>query len=143
MTSKTFLLTTIVFSSLLVGASAFADETESSMAPAASDPENNLPGSPAVDTAGATRAYRNPDNGEIEFETTAPVPVRGLSARERNMLNRSDDGLQARALPNGAVAVNLQGRFQSMATIQVYGDTDALQLSCSINDHAIAPELTE
>jgi hypothetical protein len=141
MTSKTFLLTTIVFSSLLVGASAFADETESSMAPAASDPEDNLPGSPAVDTAGATRAYRNPDNGEIEFETTAPA--RGLSARERNMLNRSDDGLQARALPNGAVAVNLQGRFQSMATIQVHGDTDALQLSCSVNDHAIAPELAE
>ncbi len=41
------------------------------------------------------------------------------------MLNRSDQGLKHRTLPGGAVAVDLQGRYQNMAVATVGADGKA------------------
>ena len=64
--------------------------------------------------ANGLRVYRDPISGRL-----GPPPVGisppGLSIVEQRRLNRSDRGLRARSLPNGAVAIDLQGRFMSMA----------------------------
>jgi hypothetical protein len=62
------------------------------------------------------------------------IPISALSARERNMLSRSDDNLRARVLPNRAVALNLQGRFQNMAIVSTEQNTGQLITSCSIDE---------
>jgi hypothetical protein len=64
------------------------------------------------------RVYRDPKTGELGAPPAGIQPP-GLSAAEQQMLNRSDRGLQARTLPNGAVVVDLQGRFRSMAVATV------------------------
>jgi len=108
-------------------------------APEQSDPPNQAqvskaPALPGVAADRATRVFRNPETGVIEFAPAASNEAPGLSVAEQNMLSRSDEGLQARVLPNGAVAVNLQGRFQSMATAYVDQGSDQAQVSCSIDD---------
>lgn len=55
----------------------------------------------------------------------------GLSVAEQRMLNRSDLGLQSRVLPGGGVAVDLQGRYQSMAVATVDADGQAA-VNCAI-----------
>jgi len=64
--------------------------------------------------ANGLRVYRDPISGRL-----GPPPARaqppGLSVVEQQRLNRSDRGLRARSLPNGAVAIDLQGHFMSMA----------------------------
>jgi len=62
------------------------------------------------------------------------IPDSALSARERNMLSRSDDNLRARVLPNRAVALNLQGRFQNMTIISTEQNTGRLVTRCSIDE---------
>jgi len=67
------------------------------------------------------RVYRDPQTGQL-----GPLPPGvhppGLSVVERQMLNRSDRGLQARTLPRGGIAVDLQGRYQNMAIATVGAD---------------------
>jgi len=92
------------------------------------------PDSPGDTAHRSTRVFRNPETGVIEFAPAASTPLTGLSVREQNMLSRSDQGLQARVLANGAVALDLQGRFQSMATAAADSDTGQLKMSCSIDD---------
>ena len=63
-----------------------------------------------------TRVQRDPVTGQIEITPASGKRVLTLSPREQNMLSRSDEGLNSTVLASGAVAVNLRGRFQSMAT---------------------------
>jgi hypothetical protein len=117
-----------------------AEEPGPSDPPPGAENASAAPGVPNERALRATRVFRNPDTGEIEFAPGASMPVPGLSVREQNMLNRSDEGLKARVLENGAVAVNLQGRFQSMATAATDHDTGELNTRCSIDGGAHADE---
>lgn len=64
--------------------------------------------------ASGLRVYRDPATGKIGPPPAGFQPP-GLSIAEQQMLNRTDHGLRERTLPNGAVVVDLQGRFRSMA----------------------------
>lgn len=87
-------------------------------APAPAD-ENHYPSStgetaePAIESSGL-RVYRDPLSDRLGPPPAGVTPP-GLSIAEQQKLNRSDRGLRARSLPNGAVAIDLQGRFRSMA----------------------------
>jgi len=59
------------------------------------------------------RAHRDPTTGKIGPPPAGFQPP-GLSIAEQQMLNRSDHGLRERTLLNGAVELDLQGRFRSM-----------------------------
>jgi len=58
------------------------------------------------------RVYRNPETGQLG---RAPGGTFTLSPEERRMLSRSTEGLTSRVLPNGAVALDLQGRFMNLS----------------------------
>jgi hypothetical protein len=63
--------------------------------------------------ASGMRVYRDPATGKIGPPPAGFQPP-GLSIAEEHMLNRTGHGLRERTLPNGAVAVDLQGRFRNM-----------------------------
>jgi hypothetical protein len=76
------------------------------------------------------RVYRDPETGQLGPPPPGVQPP-GLSVAEQRMLNRSDGGLQARTLPRGGVAVDLQGRYQNMAVANVGADGQA-EVSCEL-----------
>jgi hypothetical protein len=83
-----------------------------------------------------TRVSRDPATGQIEISPGPATRTWSLSPREQNMLNRSDEGLEPTVLANGAVTVNLKGRFQSMVTGRTPSGNSLLEMSCSIDDGA-------
>ena len=83
-----------------------------------------------------TRVSRDPVTGQIEISPGPVTRTWSLSPREQNMLSRSDEGLEPTVLANGAVTVNLNGRFQSMVTGRTRSDNRPLEMSCSIDDSA-------
>ena len=87
-----------------------------------------------------TRVSRDPVTGQIEIAPGSGMPVRSLSPREQNMLSRSDEGLQPTVLANGAVTVNLRGRFQSMATASAELGHSQLTMSCSVDDGTLSAD---
>jgi len=76
------------------------------------------------------RVYRDPQTGQLGAPPPGVQPP-GLSAAELRSLNRSDRGLQARTLPGGGVAVDLQGRYQSMAVATVGAEGQAA-VNCAV-----------
>lgn len=66
-------------------------------------------GNPAMQSM---RVYRDPETGQLG---RAPGPPLALSPGEQRMLSRSTQGLTSRVLPNGAVALDLQGRFMNLS----------------------------
>jgi hypothetical protein len=80
-------------------------------------PERTEDATAAVGSQGL-RVYRDPRTGQL-----GPPPpgmkFPALSAAELRMLNRSDTGLQARLLPGGGVAVDLQGRYRNMVVTTI------------------------
>lgn len=68
----------------------------------------------------AMRAYVNPETGALGVGVgpvgTAP---RALDAHTQNALRRDATGLVEIHHPNGAVSVNLQGRFQSVSVLKI------------------------
>jgi hypothetical protein len=79
------------------------------------------------------RVYRDPATGQLGPPPEGIKPL-GLSIAEQQMLSRSDRGLRARILPSGAVAVNLQGRFMSMA-VATRDSQGKPAVSCAITPH--------
>lgn len=67
------------------------------------------------------RVYRDPQTGRLGPPPAGVAPP-GLTAAERRMLSRSDQGLRPRTLPGGGVAVDLQGRYRNMAVATVSAD---------------------
>jgi hypothetical protein len=65
-----------------------------------------------VHVAGQTVAI---DRQTGKLRPPTPEEAKALAAGLKNMLNRSTEGLTAVRHPNGAVTVDLQGRFQSVA----------------------------
>jgi hypothetical protein len=84
----------------------------------------------APTAAQSMRVYRDPQTGRLGPPPPGVQPP-GLSIAEQRMLNRSDTGLQPRALPGGGVAVDLQGRFRSMAVATVGADGQAA-VNCAL-----------
>ena len=80
--------------------------------------------------AQSMRVYRDPQTGRLGPPPPGVQPP-GLSIAEQRMLNRSDAGLQQRALPGGGVTVDLQGRYQSMAVATVGADGQAA-VNCAV-----------
>lgn len=79
--------------------------------------------------ASGLRAYRDQTTGKIGPPPAGFQPP-GLSIAEQQMLNRTDHGLRERTLPNGAVVVDLQGRFRSM-TIATTDADDNPEVNCA------------
>ena len=95
-----------------------------------------------VDASGL-RVYRDPVSGRLGPPPAGFRPP-GLSIAEQQMLNRSDQGLRERTLPNGAVVVDLQGRFRSM-TIATTGTESKPAVNCthsSLEAHTILQHAT-
>jgi hypothetical protein len=134
MNIKICLMPAAVILPLLVVTPAPAEEQVPLDPPAATEAASDVPGSQGVGVSRPIRAFRNPGTGQIEFSPAESIPLPELSAREQNMLSRSDEGLQSRVLANRAVAVNLQGRFQSMVTAAADQDTGQSIMSCLIAD---------
>lgn len=66
-------------------------------------------GNPAMQSL---RVYIDPETGQLG---RAPAGVLALSREEHRMLSRSTEGLTSRVLPNGTVALDLQGRFMNLS----------------------------
>jgi hypothetical protein len=64
------------------------------------------------------QVYRDPQTGR--FGPPPPgVAQMGQTDIERGMVSRSDQGLRPITLPDGAVAVDLQGRYRNMAVARI------------------------
>jgi len=70
------------------------------------------------------RVYRDPQTGRLGPPPHGVEPP-VLTAAERRMLSRSDQGLRPRTLPGGGVAVDLRGRYRNMAVATVGADGQA------------------
>ena len=66
-------------------------------------------GNPAMQSM---RVYRDPETGQLG---RAPARPLALSPEEQRMVSRSTQGLTSRFLPNGAIALDLQGRFMNLS----------------------------
>ncbi|MGI9329140.1 MAG: hypothetical protein ACR2QB_00345 [Gammaproteobacteria bacterium] len=80
-----------------------------------------------------TRIFIDPETGRPAHRDDHGKTIE-LSARERAMLNRSSTGLTQRTLANGAVGINLQGRFRNMLAVQLDPVTGALHSVCTVDD---------
>lgn len=72
------------------------------------------------------RVYRDPETGQLG---RAPGGSFTLSPEERRMLSRSTEGLTSRVLPNGAVALDLQGRFMNLSVARRNAD-GTISMTC-------------
>lgn len=128
-------ITLAVFMGLYTGPGRASEEGEKPVASAtpAAMPET-APQTPAASQG--MRVYRDPQTGQLGAPPPGVQPP-GLSVAEQHSLNRSDRGLHARTLPGGGVAVDLQGRYQSMAVATVGADGQAA-VNC-----AVTPEQAE
>ena len=78
----------------------------------------------------ALRATINPETGMVEISHKAPKST--LDAQTLEALRRDTDGLTPVHHPNGAVSVNLEGRFQSVSVARI--GKDGKRIVCS--EHA-------
>ncbi len=85
------------------------------------------------------RVYRDPQTGRLGPRPPGAAQ-RGLTTAEQHMLNRSDKGLRPRTLPGGGVAVDLQGRYRSMAVATVGADGKAA-VNCTLTPAQAAAAL--
>jgi hypothetical protein len=116
-----------------------AEKPQSAISPDQLNQNSEQANSPGTNLV-HTQVSRDPVTGIIAITPGSGTRKWALSPREKNMLSRSDEGLQATILANGAVTVNLRGRFQSMATATSEPGDDPLQMSCSIVDVLSLPE---
>lgn len=119
---------------LLIFTPAISDEQEPENSQASMNSSSALPNTSANEIIRTTEASRNPASNRTELQPSKPVALSELTGREKNMLSRSDEGLRAQVLPNGAVVLNLRGRFQNMATAATDQNTGQLIKVCSIGD---------
>jgi hypothetical protein len=91
-------------------------------------------------TQSAARVYIDPKTGHMSGPPAGVEPP-GLSIALQKKLSRSDRGLEKRLLPNGAMLVNLQGRFQNMSVVTIAPDGEP-HITCNHSvdeaEHALA-----
>lgn len=68
----------------------------------------------------AMRAYINPETGKLEVGVppAAMAGEQALDAHTQNALRRDTAGLVETRHPNGAVSIDLQGRFRSVSVLR-------------------------
>ena len=82
----------------------------------------------------AGRVYVDPQSGRVLSSPPPGGPVQALSAKEQRMISRSHAGLYEEVLPNGAIRLNLQGRFRNLAVVSI--DDTTRHMSC-VGDAAV------
>jgi hypothetical protein len=82
-----------------------------------------------VQVAGQTVAV---DRATGKLRQPTPEEAKALAAGLQKLINRSTQGLQVVHHPNGAMSIDLQGRFQSVAVAKVNSDGKVAQ-SCATN----------
>ncbi len=83
--------------------------------------------------AAALRATINPETGAIEISSKAPKTTLDIQTLES--LRRDTEGLKEVVHPNGAVSVNLEGRFQSVSVARI--DKNGKLIICTEDDDQI------
>ena len=92
--------------------------------------------------AAVAQAGSDGDAGQRAAETTTPAP---LPTREqilsdpflRNALSRSTEGLERVRRPDGAVKLDLQGRFQSISAARIGADGE-VEIGCAETHDSLA-----
>ena len=146
---KATCLTALAAVTLLVlsAGTAAADENEAQSPPAESV-EAEAQGTAAEVPAGTEmmRVYRDPETGKLTHRPPAGAKALALSEETKEMLSRSNKGLEARVLPDGTVGMDLQGRFMSFAVAHRDADgklvTDCVH-SAEEAEAALDGEVTE
>jgi len=124
-----FGLTLMAFLVLHAGLTRAGESGDESSTPGVlAAPLETVPQTPVA--AQGMQVYRDPQTGRLGPPPPGVQPP-GLSVAEQRMLNRSDVGLQSRTLPGGGVAVDLQGRYQSMAVATVGADGQSV-VNCAV-----------
>ena len=85
---------------------------------------------PAADATVVGQAYINPKTRKLESPPPGFTPESARSLALQNKLSRSEDGLRARRLPNGALLLDLQDRFQNMLVVHTHSSGE-LEMSCT------------
>jgi hypothetical protein len=127
----------VAFSLFMVTVQVGAEEPLSSSPTVRPDPNLDRAELPDINLR-RTRISRDPVTGHVVIAPESGKQVWTLSPREQNMLNRSDEGLQPTVLANGAVAVHLRGRFQSMATASSEPGNSRLKMSCCFSSDCLS-----
>ncbi len=83
------------------------------------------------------RAYRDAATGKFRAPTAAEKAA--LAKAVKGMVNRSAEGLTERTLANGAVAMDLQGRFRSVAVAPLDAD-GKVDFDCVATEEDLEPE---
>ena len=138
MNHQRYLKRAVAFSLFMAAVQVAADKPRST-SPVQPDAKTERLESPEINLR-RTRVSRDPVTGQIEIAPGSGMGVRSLSPREQNMLSRSDKGLEPTVLANGAVTVNLRGRFQSMATASSAPGSSLLKMSCSVDAGAASSD---
>lgn len=119
--------------------------------PDSQTPESQQATAPAAEAAvpvaaQSMRLYLDPETGEMTSVPSAAQMEaldKELTPEERKALDRSSDDLTPVRLPDGkGVMVDLQGRFQSVATVHMSADGQP-QTDCNTTAEKVVKHITE
>jgi hypothetical protein len=80
------------------------------------------------------RVFLDPQTGQRV--SPDQLPPQALSALEQAMMRRDDSGLTQHTLPNGAVVVDLEGRFHSVAVARIDPEGGVATTHCVTDSEA-------
>jgi len=83
----------------------------------ASTPSDTQPTNDPVGTAGL-RVYLDPETGDLQAGPAAVADIE-LDADTQNAVRRDTEGLEMVRHANGAISMNLQGRYESVAMVRI------------------------
>lgn len=129
----------------LASSAAIAAGADSDRPGAAAAEVTTAPSPAAAVGIGGLRAYRDPATGQLMPAPADAVLTTGMELAP--ISSQSVEGLAARTLSNGTIAIDLQGRFMSFSTITLGADgersthcVDSLHRASSIAEAAAAEE---
>lgn len=81
------------------------------------------------------KVYLDPETGDVTSAPQAdPNAVFELNAAEEAALSQDSDGLSVEKHADGAVSINLQGRFQSASFVRIDENGKAIVCTDNVND---------
>ena len=104
--------------------------------------QSNASMTPTVAPAGdGMRVYLDPETGEPGAQPSAAVVE--LNPELENALRHDDEGLTQVTHPNGAVSMNLEGRYEEATVVHI--DANGKRIICTDNMHNVtnAPSAPE
>lgn len=124
-------------------AEALCRETSTAPAEERDEPAASAPTAAARSLPGAAgmRVYVDPESGQLIGPDR--LPPQALSPLEQAMLRRDAEGLTEQSLPNGAVVVDLGGRFRNLAVATVDAEGRARTTHCVTSAEAAPSRLEE